>query len=266
MTRKTKDRSQSVTGDDLVVHRLPQSGVAEAYRSIKTKLLFSSPDKELKSILVTSTHAGEGKTFSSISLALVMAQAGKKVLLIEADLRRPRLHRIFSLGSRAESIGLTSLIMRRTGLQDTAIETGVENFSVMPAGPVPPNPAELLGSASMGDVLSSLRATFDFIILDTPPVLGLPDTLSLASKVDGVVLVIQSYKASYKSVLRAREAIEMVNGRILGAILNKVRPEPFGYYYGGYHGYYHGYYYHRYGKEVEEPGQPEGTRTRETEK
>ncbi|MBI5125174.1 MAG: hypothetical protein HZA70_02950, partial [Planctomycetes bacterium] len=77
---------------------------------------------------------------------------------------------------------------------------------------------------------------------------------------------IQSYKASYKSVLRAREAIEMVNGRILGAILNKVRPEPFGYYYGGYHGYYHGYYYHRYGKEVEEPGQPEGTRTRETEK
>lgn len=105
-----------------------------------------------------------------------------------------------------------------------------------------------------------------FIILDTPPVLGLPDTLSLASKVDGVVLVIQSYKASYKSVLRAREAIEMVNGRILGAILNKVRPEPFGYYYGGYHGYYHGYYYHRYGKEVEEPGQPEGTRTRETEK
>lgn len=247
----TKGPQQAFKNGYLTVHQLPTSGVAEAYRNIRTKLIFSSPDRELRTILVTSSIPGEGKTFSTISLGIVMAHAGKRVLLVEADQRKPVFARVFSLGSQAENIGLSSLIMKRVAIKDVVVETRIENLAVVPAGPKPPNPSELLGSASMGELLEMLRSAYDLVILDSPPVLGLPDALSLAPKVDGCLLVIQYSKTSYKNVVRAREALEMVRGRVLGAILNKVKPQPFGYYYGGYHGYYQGYYYHSYGEKEE---------------
>lgn len=253
--KDTKGFRKAANGGYLVVHELPRSGIAEAFRNIRTKLIFSSPDKELKTILVTSSCPKEGKTFGTVSLGIVMANAGKRVLLVDADQRRPSLGKVFSLGSRADSIGLSSLIMKRVPPEDAIVKTVVENLSVLPAGPKPPNPSELLGSESMGELLERLRSDFDLVVLDTPPVLGLPDTLNLASKVDCCLLVIKHSKTSYKAVNRAREAIQMVKGQILGAILNMVKQPRFGYGYGygygGYHGYYHGYYYHSYGEEEE---------------
>lgn len=238
-----KSSRQSTPGDFyLTVHQLPRSGVAESFRNIRTKLLFSSPDRELKTILVTSTLPQEGKTFSAIGMGIVMAQTGKRVLLVDADKRRPSLGKAFSLGSQAENLGLSSLVMKRVPAESVIFKTSIENLSVLPAGPKPPNPSELLSSQSMKETLEKLRSEFDMLIIDTPPILGLPDTLSLASMVDGCLFVIRYSKTSYKSILRAKEAIRMVKGRILGAILNMVKPEPFGYYYGG----YHGYYYHKY--------------------
>lgn len=245
-------RQQTIKNGYLLVHQLPQSGVAEAYRNLKTKLIFSSPDKELKTILVTSALPGEGKTFNTISLGIVMAHADKKVLIVEADMRRPIIGRAFSLGSQAESIGLSSLVMKRLAPEDVIMKTPVENLMVLPAGPKPPNPSELLGSESMREALERLSSVFDLLILDSPPVLGLPDVLNVASKVDGCLLVIKYSKTSYKDVIRAKETIEMVKGYILGTILNRVKPQPFGYGYGGYGGYYHGYYYHSYGYGEEE--------------
>ncbi|MDI6759638.1 MAG: CpsD/CapB family tyrosine-protein kinase [Candidatus Brocadiaceae bacterium] len=237
---------QSTSRDSyLIVHQLPRSGVAESFCNIRTKLLFSSPDRELKTILFTSALPGEGKTFSAISMGIVMAQTGKRVLLVDADQRRPTLGKAFSLGSQAENMGLSSLVMRRVPAESAIFKTGIENLSVLPAGPKPPNPSELLGSQSTKETLEKLRSEFDMLIIDTPPVLGLPDTLPLVSMVDGCLLVIRYAKTSYKSILRVKESIRMVKGHFLGAILNMVKPEPFGYYYGG----YHGYYYHKYYEE-----------------
>ncbi len=244
----------------LTVHELLNSGVSEAFRNIRTKLIFSSPDKELKTMLVTSALPREGKTFNSISMGIVMAHAGKKVLLVDADQRRPTIGKAFSLGSSAESIGLSSLIMKRVPPEDAIVRSSVDNLSVLPSGPKPPNPSELLGSESMVELLKELSSAIDLLILDTPPILGLPDTLNLASKVDGCLLVIRYSKTSYKAVTRAKEALEMVQGHILGGILNSVKQQRFGYGYGyGYKGY-HGYYEHNYGEEKES-----GALTEETE-
>lgn len=251
--KNKKKFPETVKNNYLVAHQLPRSGVAEAFRNIRTKLLFSSPDKELKTILLTSTLPQEGKTFSSINLSTVMAQMGKRVLLLEVDQRRPSIGKAFSLGSQAESIGLSNVVMKRVSHEEAILRTTIENLSVLPAGPRPPNPSELLGSQSMRELLESLRLTFDIVILDAPPVSGLPDVLSLAPNVDGCLLVIRCSKTSYKDILRAKEALEMVKGRILGAILNRVKPEPFSYYYGS----YHGYYYHSYGEGEELKGAEE---------
>lgn len=236
----------------LTVHELLNSDVSEAFRNIRTKLIFSSPDKELKTMLVTSALPGEGKTFNSISMGIVMAHAGKRVLLVDADQRRPTIGKAFSLGSSAESIGLSSLIMKRVLPEDAIVRTSVDNLSVLPSGPKSPNPSELLGSESMVELLKELSSAFDMVILDTPPVLGLPDVLSLASEVDGCLLVIRYSKTSYKTVTRAKEAIEMVQGHILGGILNSIKQQRFGSGYKGHHGYhYHGYYEHNYGEKEE---------------
>jgi capsular exopolysaccharide synthesis family protein len=225
--RDTKKREKAAKHGYLTVHQLLDSGVADAYRNVRTKLVFSSPDKELKTVLVTSSFAKEGKSFSAISLAVVMARAGKNVLLLDADLRKPTLGKAFSIGSQGKYIGLTGVIMKQVSLEDAIIKTPVENVSLLPAGPKPPGPSELLGSKSMEELLERLRSDFDIVILDTPPVLGIPDVVTLASKVDGCLLVVKFSKTSYKAVIRAKESLETANGRILGVILNQVKEHGF---------------------------------------
>ncbi len=243
----------------LTVDELLNSGVSEAFRNIRAKLIFSSPDKELKTMLVTSALPREGKTFNSICLGIAMADAGKRVLVIDADQRRPAIAKAFSLSSSAESIGLSSLIMKRVPPEDAIVRSSVDNLSVLPCGPKSPNPSELLGSESMVGLLKELSSAFDLLILDTPPILGLADTLNMAPKVDGCLLVIRYAKTSYKAVVKAKEAIEMVQGNIMGAILNSTKTQSFGYGYGyGYdYDYDYGYGYGHKGYHADRDGEEE---------
>lgn len=221
--------------------------IAEAFKSIRTKLLFASPDTDLRSVLVSSAIAKEGKTFFSIGLSLSMARMGKNTLLVDADMRRPSVSKAFALGSIGESIGLSSLIMKRVSLKD-CVQTpkGFDNLNLLLAGPKPPDPSELLSSRSMGELLAEVKQQYDMVVIDCPPILGLADTLALAGKVDGCLIVIRHRKTSRKNVVRAKSAILSVNGRIVGAILNRIKAEPMGYYYDE---HYHSYYHNSYGDE-----------------
>ncbi len=227
----------------LVTQESPHSEIAESVRSIRTRLLFSSPDTQLQTLLITSSHPHEGKTFTSVNLSIVMTQLGKKVLLVEADMRKPSFTKIFSLGSVGESVGLSNLIMRRVNLEEVVMKLPQnENLNVIPCGPKPPNPAELLGSKSMDMLLNELKSKYDMIILDCPPIHGLADTMTLAPKVDGSILVIRHRKTSIRNAMKSKEAILSVGGKIIGVILEMVKPEPFGHFhYARKYSYYYSY-------------------------
>ncbi|MFQ5861533.1 MAG: CpsD/CapB family tyrosine-protein kinase [Candidatus Brocadiales bacterium] len=231
---------------------MPNSLVAESFRSIRTHLLFSSPDVQLRTLIITAARAEEGKTFTTLNLGTAIAQAGKSVLLVEADMRRPSFSKLFSLGTPGKTFGLSSLVMKRCRPEEVIIKMPKnDHMAVLPCGPKPPNPSELLSSKSMDAVIAELRERFDIVLMDCPPVLGLADARVLSTKVDGCLVVIRHHKTSLKDVTKTKESIQAIGGRIVGAILNRVKPEPFGYYYGGYP-YYS--YHHDEAKEGKKKG------------
>jgi succinoglycan biosynthesis transport protein ExoP len=222
------------TSPELLVHEAPMSGTAEAARSIRTNIQFMSPDKPFRTLLVTSPGPSEGKTTVACTLAIAMAQAGQRVCLVDCDLRRPRLHRVFGKDSEA---GLSVAILEPGTVTDELLATDIPNLSVLPAGPVPPNPAELLQSERFSTLLASLRERFDRVVIDSPPVGPVTDAVVLAAQVDGTVLVIRAAKTSRESVVEARRALTNVGGRIVGGLLNSVDVSR-----GGYAGYKYSYY------------------------
>ncbi len=204
---------------DLVVHRAPRSVIAEAFRSLRSAVLFSTPEAPPKVILVTSAGAGEGKTVVCLNLATALAEGGARVLLLDADLRRPGCHR--ALGVPAEP-GLSSVL---TGQADVARAThalDAPRIAVIPAGPPPPNPAELVSSARMRALLDDLRAAYDFIVIDSPPVLPVTDAVVLAREADGVALVVKGQDTPREFVRRARDHLVLANAHLLGAVVNNV--------------------------------------------
>src|SRR5579875_2590819 len=206
-------------GAELVVHREPRSAVAEAFRSLRTAVLFSTPDAPPKVILVTSAGAGEGKTVVCLNLATALAEGGARVLLLDADLRRPGCHR--ALGVPAEP-GLSSVL---TGQADVARATHALDalrIAVIPAGPPPPNPAELVSSARMRALLDHLREAYDFVVIDAPPVLPVTDAVVLAREADGVALVVKGQDTPRDFVRRARDHLVLANAHLLGAVVNNV--------------------------------------------
>jgi capsular exopolysaccharide synthesis family protein len=223
----------------------PTSSITEAYRSIRTSLFFSAPEEQTRVVVVTSADRGEGKSTTAANLAAVMAQSGKNVLLVDADCRRPRMHSVFGLSGRA---GLTSVLVGQAALEDAVQQpqdeegTPVENLHVLPAGPVPPNPAELLGSPQMRDMLETARRRYDRVLIDSPPVLFVADACILSAICDGVVLVVKSAKNSRSLTRRAREQLLSVNAHILGGVLNAVHLGRLGRYSGYYQYGYAGYY------------------------
>lgn len=236
---------ESVRERDLYVFRHPTSRAAECCRSIRTNILFSSADRPMKTVTISSPRPREGKTTSTIYMGSIMAQGGQRVLLVDTDLRRPRLHK--SLGvSRAT--GLTNLIMNEVTIEDVVKTTDIPNLYVLPCGPTPPNPAELLLTNRFSEVLRQLQARFDYILLDSPPLLAVTDAVILSRLSDGVILIAQAGKTVSDDARNAANLIRDVDAPILGVILNDVDLSDKRY------GYYYYYYNYGYGEKAAEKG------------
>lgn len=204
----------------------PRSSVAEAFRILRTNLQFSTVDHSLKSLLVTSPGPAEGKSTVTANLATVMAEAGVRVILVDCDLRWAEQHRLFDLPN---DTGLTDVLVGSVEMSRVLKETRLPNLKVITCGPLPPNPAELLGSEKAREVFSELAESADFILVDGPPTLAVADAAILSSIVDGCVLVIRSGKTKIEAVKKAKERLNKANARIVGTILNDVESSE-GYY------------------------------------
>ena len=226
---------------ELVTQVRPQSQMAESYRALRTSLLLSNLGAPPKVIMVTSALPQEGKTTTSINCAVVLAQKGVRVLLIDADLRRPSIHKTLGMGPRS---GLSNVLTGSTTLEAAITRTAIlPNLFVLPAGTPPPNPAELLASSNMRDVLAQLREQYDHIVVDTPPSLSVTDAVVLSPRADAVVLVIRSGQTTKQSLRRARDILAQVSAKVIGVLLNAVDlSSPDYYYYYEYQGKYAQYY------------------------
>lgn len=198
----------------------PKSSSSEAYRKLRTNIQFSSIDSQIQTIMIASALSGEGKTTTIGNLAVTYAQEGKKVLLMDTDLRKPAVHRMFNVPNH---VGLTSVLSSQYKVTEVLRETDVEGLHVLSSGPIPPNPSEMLGSRKMTALLESLKEEYDVILFDTPPVLAVTDALIISSLCDGVLLVVSSGKVKKDLVKKAKAHLEHVNARILGAVLNNVQ-------------------------------------------
>jgi succinoglycan biosynthesis transport protein ExoP len=231
------EKAESPLTIELVPHFFPNSRLAESYRSIRTALLLSSADRPVKTMAVTSALPGEGKTVSVANLAVTLAQSGKTVLVVDADLRRPRQHRLFKVKN---TFGLTTYLTDSVPIKDVVKSTEIPNLFLVNAGPIPPNPAELLGSEKMTRFIKMMAEECDYMLFDLPPMLEISDALVLGAKVDGVVLVVWGDKTSREALRKAREKLDMLKVRTLGVIINNVTlPHHGGYYYKDYYHHYH---------------------------
>jgi non-specific protein-tyrosine kinase len=201
----------------------PRSPAAEAYRTLRTNLYFSSLDQALETLLVTSAASGEGKSTILSNLAVTMAQGEKRTILVDADLRRPSLHNLFDAGNNQ---GLTTMVVDESAsAEPPLVETGVENLLLLPSGPLPPNPAEILGSRRMEEIIATLKTHADIVLFDAPPVMAVTDAAVLGTKVDGVLLVFSAGKTRREHAVRAKEVLERVQVRLIGAVLNNAPPD-----------------------------------------
>lgn len=219
----------------LITHYDKKSPVAEAYRAVRTNLQFAGAGKLLKLISVTSATPGEGKSTTISNLAVAMGQDGKKVLLIDGDMRKPVQHKLFNLPNR----GLSNCIVSDMKPSDLICPAVVPNVDVLPSGPVPPNPSELLGSVKMKEILHQVSEKYDYVLIDCPPILPVTDAAVMASHVDGTILVVDSGKTSPEEAQTAKARLLQGKANLLGVILNEV---PASRHSGGYNYYYYYYY------------------------
>ncbi len=206
---------------DLITLTQPRSTAAEAYRTLRTNLtFFGALDRPVETLVVTSAGPGEGKTQVLANLAVTMAQGERRTILVDADLRRPTLHELFDVSNGR---GLTTMILDQQAVDEPPLlDVGVENLRLMPSGPLPPNPADILGSGRMERVIGVLKDRADIVLFDAPPVVAVTDAAVLGTKVDGVLLVVSAGRTRRDHAARAKELLERVHVRILGAVLNEV--------------------------------------------
>ncbi|MBM4356573.1 MAG: polysaccharide biosynthesis tyrosine autokinase [Deltaproteobacteria bacterium] len=223
---------------ELIVHDDPSSNVAEASRAIRTNLLFMAPDNPHRVLLVTSAGPSEGKTTVATCISIALAQTGQRVLLVDCDMRRPRIHRIFDRGSET---GVSTALLGGS-LDEAITETVVPNLSVLPAGPIPPNPAELLHTERFKQLVLELRGRFDRVIIDSPPVVAVTDPTILSTLVDGTVLVVRAFKTRKELARHAIRSVQDVGGKLVGGILNAVDFSKIEYKYSYYYYRREGYY------------------------
>jgi capsular exopolysaccharide synthesis family protein len=201
----------------LVALREPQSAAAEAFRTLRTNIQFASLDQSLHMLMITSVGIDEGKSEVAANLAITMAQSEQRVILVDGDLRRPAVHGLFGLSNEQ---GLTSMLFAPEGTPAPLQNTSVPGLQVLASGPLPPRPADILGSRRMGEILASLRDSADIIIIDTPPVLAVSDTVVLAPRVDGVLLVMQAGRTRREHARQARNTLDKSKANIIGVVLN----------------------------------------------
>jgi succinoglycan biosynthesis transport protein ExoP len=222
----------------------PRSPISEAYRSLRTNLQFTSVDYPINTLLITSPSPGEGKSSVTANLGIVMAQSGRSVVLIDADLRRPNLHKILELSNRK---GISTLFVQpKLSLDGSLQPTAVPNLYVLPAGEVPPNPSELLGSAKMFEIIGRVKDHADLVIIDTPPIMAVTDSAVLAPRVDGVILVVRPGSTNLGAAKQAVEQLRRVGANLLGVVFNEVAINRSRYRYYRYKGYYYHYYNTKY--------------------
>ncbi|MBI3181723.1 MAG: polysaccharide biosynthesis tyrosine autokinase [Myxococcales bacterium] len=237
-------KAKTISERDLHIHMHPKSSVAECCRSIRTNLLFMMPDKPFRSLLVTSSGPQEGKTTSTINLGISMVQSGNKVLLLDTDMRRPRLHKAFGVPNE---VGVSTLVIDQARLSEAIKSTEIPDLFVMPCGPLPPNPAELLHTEAFGHLLKQLCEQYDRVILDSPPLGAVADAAVLGTQVDGVLLVLKAGATTREMARRAVGSLRGVNARLFGTVINNVNvgdPKYGDYYY---------YYYRQYGSYYGDP-------------
>lgn len=212
----------------LITSQNPKSPISEQYRTIRTNIQFSAVDEEIKTLLVTSSGPGEGKSTTAANLAVVFAQQGKRVLLIDSDLRKPTVHYTFNF---TNTFGLTNVLTRQSQFHEVIKESMEKNLYILTSGPIPPNPAELLSSKAMEQFMKDVEEEFDMILFDSPPVLAVTDGQILASKCDGTILVVSSGKTETEQAVKAKELLKASNSHILGVVLNSKKMENSNYYY-----------------------------------
>ena len=230
MAPRTKGMKQKQR--TLITALNPKSPISEQYRTIRTNIQFSSVDHEIRSIMITSTGPGEGKSTTAANLAVVFAQQGKQVLLIDADLRKPTVHYTF----RLQNIhGLTSVLLKNATLQEAVSVSEVDHLDVLTSGPTPPNPAELLSSRSMVELLKEAYDQYDIVLIDSPPLLAVADAQILANQVDASIMVVASGKTEREAALKGKESLLSAKSKLLGVVLNgkPQKDSHYYYYYGG---------------------------------
>lgn len=218
----------------LIVQEQAKSPIAEAYRTLRTNIQFSKVDGELKVILFTSSGPGEGKSTTTANTAVALAQSGKKVIIMDCDLRKPVQHKIFAKRNK----GITNILVEELNPLNLLQETEVDNLLLLPSGPIPPNPSELLSTTAMQQTIDCLKDHCDYLIIDAPPAVAVTDASVLASKVDGIILVVNSGTNRPEMVQKAKELLLKACGHILGVALNRVEIEE-----------EHAYYYYYYGED-----------------
>jgi polysaccharide biosynthesis transport protein len=228
----------SLLSPELIVHEQPLSGIAEAARSIRTNLLFMNPDRPYRKLLVSSAAPAEGKTTVACSIAIALAQGGQRVCIVDCDLRRPRIHRIFD---RSGDAGVTNVIVGNATVDEVVKPTMVENLWSVPAGPTPPNPADMLHSERFKKFLSDLGDRFDRVVIDSPPIVPVTDSAIISTLVDGTVFVVRAFSTTRHLGHQGLRALRDVDSPVVGAVLNAVNLNRREY------NYYYQYYYHREG-------------------
>ena len=213
-----------------IVEKKPKSVAAEAYRSLRTNIQYSSFDKKYQTLVVTSANPGEGKSTVSGNLALVLAQGESKVLLVDCDMRRPSVHKKFRISN---TYGISDLLVGNKKMESVAHKYN-DNLTIVPSGKIPPNPAEMLGSKAMTEFLEEMKKHFDYIVLDTPPLQAVADAQILSTKVDGSLIVVRAGVTKKDAVHDAVSIINKVNGNIIGTVLNGAdnSKDKYYYYYG----------------------------------
>jgi protein-tyrosine kinase len=205
-----------------------KSFILEQFRTIRTNITFSMPDQELKTILVTSSTPGEGKSTNAANLGIVFAQEGKRVLIIDADMRKPTLHHTFKTFNK---IGLSNVIAKKVAFYDAIQETFLVGLNVITSGPIPPNPSELLSSKAMDALLMDVKKDYDIIIIDSPPLLAVSDAQILANKCDGTILIVKAGVVEKSAVQKATAILSNSQSKTLGVVLNNYNVPRHRYYY-----------------------------------
>lgn len=227
----TAKKSNRSVGRKLVVRTNPQSITTEQYRTIRTNINFSMPGPDTQTILFTSAAKEEGKSTTSCNMAIVFAEAGKRVLLVDADMRRPTLHHTFQ---QTNKVGLSNLLLKKGRLQDSVKRSGVVGLDLLLCGQIPPNPAELLSSPALDSLIEEMKEKYDLIIFDSPPLLSVTDSKILANKCDATVLVVNTGRSEKESVTKARDALVTSKAFIMGVVMNNYEISKDTYYYQGY--------------------------------